>query len=512
MDSKTTDDLDEHRKRARAMGGEAPLRKLANAGKLTARKRLDHLLDDGSFRELGLLATSQTPSLKERTPADGTIVGHGLIDGRPVYVSADDPSVLAGTRGRVAEVKLSRARQLAIRERIPFVMLNEAGAARLQEGRGAQSAALGEGFVHHLQMSGLVPQASLMMGPSFGGPSFVSSQGDFVGIVKGTGFLGMSGPPIVKVGIGQDFSAEEIGGIDMSARQTGQVDLVAEDEVAALESVRRFLSFMPTNAHEMPPQAPANPAPCSSDEGARELASLVPENQRRAYDANALIRLLADADSVLPIRRDYGPNLATSLARIDGRPVGIIANNPKFMAGVLDQKAAIKARKFIDTCDAFHIPLIFLCDTPGFLVGPEIERQRMVSLCGRLMNSLISATVPKVTVVIRKAVGMAYLAMCGRVCEPNAIVAWPTAFFDVMGPEAGVMLLHGKELAESPDPQVRKTEILSELEAAASCYAAAEMGLIDDVISPLETRQVISHTISRALRNYEPQFKHRIDP
>ncbi|MFZ5780160.1 MAG: acyl-CoA carboxylase subunit beta [Pseudomonadota bacterium] len=512
MDDGVADRLEARREQARKMGGPERLQKVRSAGKLSVRDRLDILFDPGSLDEIGLLAHSQYPGLEKRTPADGVVTGSGLIEGRRVFVIADDPSVLAGTRGRVAEDKLVRLRALALKERRPLVMLNEAGAARVQETQGAYSAGLGAGFEQHFQLSGVVPQVSVHMGASFGGPSFVGAMGDFTAMVKGTGFMGMSGPPIVKVGIGVEHSADEIGGPEMAMQATGQIHYLGADEADSLRAVRRYLSYLPSNCFERPPASAVRTALCETAEGALALRRLVPDAQRRAYSMHKLLQLVVDEGSLFELQADYGRNLITALARIDGQTVGLVANDPSRRAGVLDEKAAIKARKFIDVCDAFHVPLVFFCDTPGFLVGPEIERQRMVSLCGRLMMSLLSASVPKITVVIRKAVGMAYIAMCGRACRPNAIVSWPTAFFDVMGPEAGVMLAHEKEIMAAADPAARKQEILAEFEAAASAYAAAGLGMIDDVIAPEETRRSIARTLQRAGHCDPSGFKRRIEP
>lgn len=503
--------LEARRDWAAAMGGEQRLERVRAAGKLSVRERLEHLLDPGSFQEIGALTHSQLPELRDRTPADGTVTGSGTIEGRTVFVSADDPTVLAGTRGRIAEFKRERVAELAIAEKRPFICLSEAGAARLQETRGAISAGLGVGFEQHIRMSGHIPQVSVMLGPAFGGPSFVSAQGDFTSVASGTGYIGMSGPPVVKVGLGVDLSAEEIGGATM-AKETGQAHIVAADERGALIAARQFLSYLPSHAGERPPAAAYRPAPGAAEPGLSKLAQLVPDNHRQAYDARVLIRLLADEDSVFILHPDYGKNLVTAFARFDGQAVGVIANNPMFRAGVLDEAAATKARKFIDTCDAFHVPLLFLCDCPGFLVGPAIEKQRMVTLCARLMNSVISATVPKITVVTRKAVGMAYLAMCGRICRPSSLVAWPGAFFDVMGPEAGVMIEHGKAIAAADDPDTHKAELLAAYEAQASALTAAGMGLIDDVITPLETRAHITQTLARVPNDEPVGFKRRIEP
>lgn len=512
MDDASLRELENRRRKATAMGGAERLDKVRAAGKLPVRERLAVLLDPGSFDEIGLLAHSQHPGLEHRTPADGVVCGIGLVEGRTVFVIADDPSVLAGTRGRVAETKMTRLRELVLRERLPLIMLNEAGAARVQETKGAYSAGLGASFEQHFLMSGVVPQVTIHMGASFGGPSFTGTLGDFVALVEGTGFVGMSGPPIVKVGIGVDHTAEEIGGATMAMQLTGQVDYVGENETATLQAVRRYLSYMPANCFERPPDATARPAPADSDAGRATLARLVPDDERRAYNMVKLIELLVDQDSLFELRAGYGRNLITALARMNGETVGIVANNPIVRAGVLDDKAAIKARKFIDVCDAFHIPLIFLCDTPGFLVGPEVEKTRMVSLCGRLVMSLMAATVPKITVVVRKAIGMAYIAMCGRACRPNTIVAWPGACFDVMGPRAGVMLAHGQEIMGAADPAQRKHELLAEFEAAASAYATAGLGLIDDVVAPLETRQLILRSLARARGCDSAGFKRRVEP
>lgn len=512
MEDRLIEGLATHRREALKMGGAERVQKVRAAGKLPVRERLDILFDPGTFEEMGLLAHSQYPGLENRTAADGVVAGCGQIEGRRVFVMADDPSVLAGTRGRVAEEKLIRIRSLALRERLPLVMLNEAGAARVQETNGAYSAGLGGGFEQHFLLSGMVPQMSVHMGASFGGPSFVGSMCDYVAMVKGTGFMGMSGPPIVKVGIGVDHTLDEIGGPEMATRNTGQIDYLGEDEADAVKSVRRYLSYLPTSCFERPPVSPGRPALCDSAQGAAALRKLVPQGHRQAYSMHRLLQLIVDEDSLFELNANYGRNLITALARIDGQSIGLVANNPSQRAGVLDDKAAIKARRFIDICDAFHIPLAFFCDTPGFLVGPEIEKQRMVSLCGRLMMSLVSATVPKIQIVIRKAVGMAYIAMCGRACRPNAIVAWPTAFFDVMGPEAAVMLAHEKEIMAAPDPATRKQEYLKEFEVAASAYATAGLGLIDDVIAPEETRALIAGTVRRAASATTPAFKRRIEP
>ena len=512
MDDDKLADLARRRQAGRAMGPPDKLARLAQGSKLSARARVDLLLDPGSFRELGVFARSQHPDLRERTPADGLVAGSGTVDGRIVYVTSEDVTVLAGTRGRVAEAKTARIRALACEHRAPFIALMEAGAGRFQESNGAMAASMGTRFREHFRLSGRVPVVAAIMGACFGGPSFTAMQSDFVTIVEGTGFMGMSGPPVVKVGIGRDVTADEIGGADKAAKMTGQVDHVAETDEDCIAAIRAFLSHFPSSAWELPPVARPRPAPVDSQDGRSEITALVSSNHRHAYDMHKLVTLIADGGEVFDYRPRYGRNLITAWMRIDGEVVGVVANQPMHWAGALDDKAARKARKFVDLCDAFHIPLVFLTDCPGFIVGPEIEDQRMVSEASRLLNTVTASTVPKATIVIRKAIGLAYIAMAGKAMEPDTIVAWPSAVFDIMGPAAGVELTYGRQIAAAEDPEALRKHHLEKAEEAASAYLAAEMGLIDDVIAPGETRDVIRDMLARARASRSAAFKHRIDP
>ena len=512
MDENKLDDLDARRKHARAMGSEKSLKKLAEAGKLDARARLDVVLDPGSFREFGLLARSQHEDLGDRTPADGLVAGSGEINGQLVYVTSEDASVLGGTRGRVAEAKTARMRELSLRHKRPFIAIMEAGAGRFQENNGAFAAGIGHRFGDHFRLSGRVPQIAAIMGSCFGGPSFTAAQSDFVTIVKNSGFMGMSGPKVVKVGIGQTVTSDEIGGADISTRVTGQANHLGQDDRESLLAIREFLSFFPANCDERPPRVASQSAPCETDVGQAEIAAIVPENGRRAYSMERLVSLICDGGKYFPYGKEYGPNLITAWARMDGRSVGVVANNPMKMAGALDEKAAMKVRKFVDICNAFHIPLVFLTDCPGFIVGPDIEKHRMVSLAARLLNSVIAAEVPIVTIVVRKAIGLAYLALGGKTMGPNQIVGWPTSQFDVMGTAAGVELVHGKAIAASDDPDATRKVLIEEAELEAEGYRAAEAGLIDDIIHPAETRRVICDALEAACSTQRLGFVQRVDP
>jgi len=512
MEEKTLDELEQYRRAGKAMGGAEKLDKLRSKNKLDARERINRLLDPSTFVEIGLLGRSQHADLHDRTPADGMIAGYGKIDGKIVYITSEDATVLAGTRGRVAEAKSIRIRSLAFEHGAPYIALMEAGAGRFQEANGAMAAGIGNRFREHYRLSGRVPVIAAFMGPCFGGPSFTAMQSDFITIVKDTGFMGMSGPPVVKIGIGHEVAPEEVGGGEKAAKKTGQVDYLAEDDEDCLRSIREFLSYFPHNCEELPPRITSEPAPMETPEGREKITALVTENMRRGYDMEQLVKLFVDGGKLFHYRKLYGRNLITAWARVDGETIGIIANQPMHLAGALEDKATRKARKFVDLCDAYNIPLVFLTDCPGFIVGPDIENQRMVSLASRFLNIVTATTVPIVTIVVRKAIGLAYLAMAGKTMGPDAIVAYPTAQFDMMGPAAGVELTYGKKIAAAPDPDAARAEYLKKAEEAASAYLAAEMGLIDDVIHPAETRDIIRGVLERTKATRKPGFKHRVDP
>lgn len=512
MDDKLLEDLETRRQAIRSGADAEVLARVHAKGKLSARERIDVLLDPGSFVEMGLHGRSAHVQLRDRTPADGLVAGHGTIDGRLVYVVSDDCTVLGGTRGRVGELKTARVRAAALAHRAPYIALMEAGAARVQEMFGAMAAGAGTRFMEHFRLSGRVPQVAAVLGAAFGGPSFTAAQSDFVTIARHTGFMGMSGPVVVKVGTGEEVDSAALGGADICETVTGQVDHVGETEHDVLQAIRDYLAYMPGSCWELPPVAQARAAAVDTPEGRQALRKLIPQADRQAYDMRKVLALIVDGGALFHYRPRYGASLITAFGRIEGQVVGFVASNPMSRGGVLDEKSAQKARKFIELCDAFHIPLAFVIDAPGFLVGPAIEKERMVSLAARLLNAVCAASVPKVSIVARKAIGLAYLALCGRAMGPDTIVAWPTAHFDIMGPEAAVQLVHGKAIATAADPAAHKETIMRKLREESSAYEAAAMGLIDDVIDPAETRRVIAQTLKKAAAGRVAGFKHRIDP
>jgi acetyl-CoA carboxylase carboxyltransferase component len=507
-------ELEERKQQSRSLGGPEAVARHHQRGKLTARERIERLLDPGSFTELGVLAESEleTPGRATRAvPADGVITGWGTIDRQRVAVLADDATVAGGARGPAANAKVERVKALALEGRYPIVSLLEASAARIQESLGSQFARGGGSFIDEVKASGTVPRVVALMGGGFGQPSFLAMLSDFRPIVKGTGFMGMSGPPVVAGGTGEQVTAEELGGSAIQTALTGQADYEAEDDEHCLRLIRQFLGYMPGSCYELPPVRPTDDPP-----GRRldEIFSLVPLNLRRAYNMQRVIHTVVDGGESFPIKPAYARNLITCFARLGGEPVGVIANQPMFLAGTLDRHAAHKAARFIDLCDAFHIPLLFFVDVPGFLVGTQVERDKTLTEGMRLMVSLCQSTVPKLTVIVRKSYGLAYIAMGGRGANPDAIVAWPSASISMMGPEAGVNVVYGRELAQAADPDALKQRLTARYLDKAAPYTAAKNAYIDDIIDPRDTRRFLIEALQVAGPKRRAQLgrKHPVQP
>jgi methylmalonyl-CoA decarboxylase subunit alpha len=509
--------LRERRSQYLEMGGAERVERQLAQGKLTVRERLDLLFDPGTFSEFALLAHHQStaPTMQGKfTPADGCVTGIGKIDGRRVAVIAYDFTVMAGSLGMVGEFKATRMRELALRERIPVVWLIDSAGARVQEAAGSMFARTGDLFREQVHMSGVVPQVAAMMGPGAAGTAYIPGLADFVPMVKGTSHMALGGPPLVKAAVGEDVTAEEMGGSQVHTKISGVADLEVASDQDCLEIVRTYLGYFPSSNLDKPPIAtPTDP----SDRRTEDLYDLVPANPRQAYDMRKVIASIVDDGDFFPMKPDWARNLVTGFARFAGRPAGIVANQPMFLGGALDVDAADKAARFVWLCDAFHIPLVFLMDCPGFLVGSAVEKQGIIRHGAKMLFAVAEATVPKVTVVLRKGYGAGYYVMNGRAYEPDLIVAWPTAEISVMGPEGAVNIIFRKQIEAAGDQEaqdVLRNQMVATVRDQINAYIAAGWSFVDDLIDPADTRASVIRglEIGETKHAERPWRKHGVLP
>src|SRR5687768_11598545 len=509
-------ELNEKKAKAREMGGAERVQRQHDQNKLTVRERLDLLFDEGTLVEYGLLAhhQSQSPAMQgKNTPADGVVTGIGAVDGRKVAVIAYDFTVMAGSMGMVTEIKATRLRELALRERIPLVWLIDSAGARIQEATGSMFARTGDLFREQVVMSGGIPQVAAMMGPGAAGTAYIPGLADFVPMVKGNSNMALAGPHLVKAAVGEDVTAEDMGGSKIHCKISGVADLEVEDDAACLEAVRNYLSYFPSsNTDELPLKETTDPG----DRRCDDLYEIVPANPRQAYDVHKVIRSIADDGEFFPMKPDWAKNVVTGFARFGGRPVAIVANQPKFLGGALDVNGADKAARFVWLCDAFSIPLVFLMDCPGFIVGSAVEKQGIIRHGAKMLFAVAEATVPKLTVVLRKGYGAGYYVMNGRAYEPDLIVGWPTAEISVMGPEGAVNIIFRKQIEAMPEEEQEKArnEMVAVIRDQISPYVAAGWSFIDDVIDPADTRSTIIRGLQAGRnKNVErPWRKHGVLP
>ncbi|TMA74840.1 MAG: acyl-CoA carboxylase subunit beta [Deltaproteobacteria bacterium] len=503
------EELERRRSQARKMGGEARLSRQKERGKLDARARLDLLLDPKTFREIGLLAT-HLGKLDSPTPADGVVCGTGFIESRPVCVASYDFTVLGGSIGPVGERKVARLRELALRERIPMIWLVDSAGARLsadpEEAAWITSFAdTGYLFREQVVMSGVVPLVAAMVGPGAAGTAYIPGLADFVPMVRGTSSLAIGGPYLVKSIVGEDVTEEALGGSKVHTEVSGVADLETANDAECLAAVRDYLSYFPSRAGEKPPRrTSSDPA----DRREEALLDIVPHNPRQAYDVDKVIAAIVDGGQLFEIKPRWARNIVTGLARIDGWPVGIVANNPMQAGGVLDVNAADKAARFVNLCDAFEIPLVFLQDVPGFMVGSKVEQQGIIRHGAKMLYAVASATVPKLTVVMRKAYGAGYYVMNGRAYEPDLLVAWPGAEISVMGAEGMVAIAANKETDEV------KKQLAEAIRPHIDIERTAALGYVDDVIDPRETRPLLAHylTLCQGKQVERPWRKREVAP
>lgn len=493
-------ELIEHVRRAHeALQDDARLsqvKKQHDRGKLTARERIAALTTD--FFEIGGLAgpgpsNNGAPPLV--APGDGVVTGIGYVDGRPVALAAYDFTVLGGSNGAQGMAKMERCAELALRDRIPFVMLMDGGGHRMQEALDSRLAAPGSGFLLKLgDLSGYVPLVAAMMGPGFGAPANIASCCDFVTIVRGMGTLGLSSDFLVRNGTGEESTNEELGGADACARR-GVVDVAVEDELEALDAIRLYLSYLPP--WQDGPQNLGSPH-ARPGHGADGIDHLVPANTREAYDVRDVIDALCDEASTFEIKPEYAPNIVCTFARIGGRPVGIVANQPRHIGGALDGPACEKAGVFIATCDAFGLPLVVLIDMPGFLVGVAAEDSRLARRSARIGYELGNATVPRVVITTRKAYGAAYVVMGGgRSVDADLSLAWPTAEICAIPVESAVDIAFRSAYESDPDPATKRAELIEMFRGNIDPVLAAEGFGIDDVVLPSQTRRLLIECFGR---------------
>jgi acetyl-CoA carboxylase carboxyltransferase component len=496
------------------MGGPDRIERQHSQGKMTVRERLGLLFDEGTFFEHGLLAQHQSSSpqmLGKVTPADGVVTGIGDIHGRRAAVIAYDFTVMAGSMGMVGEIKASRMRELALRERMPIVWLVDSAGARIQEAAGSMFARTGDLFKEQVVMSGVIPQVAAMMGPGAAGTAYIPGLADFVPMVRGTSNMALGGPHLVKAAVGEDVTAEEMGGSRVHNKLSGVADLEVGDDRECIEAVKTYLSFFPSNCEQRPPLRETQDP---EDRMSEQLLDIVPESSRHPYDMYEVISEIVDDGEYFDIKPKFAKTIITCLARFGGMPVGIVANQPKQLGGILENDSADKAARFVNLCDAFNIPLVFLQDVPGFMVGSKVEHAGIIRHGAKMLYAVSRATVPKVTVVIRKAYGAGYYVMNGKAYEPDLIVAWPSAEISVMGPEGAVNIIGRSAIEAADDPDAKRAEMIAEVKKAIDPYIAAGNAMVDDIIDPRETRPTIIRGLRMAAtkRVERPWRKHGVSP
>jgi methylmalonyl-CoA carboxyltransferase large subunit len=507
-----TADLLERREAIKLGGGATRQDKQRAQGKMTARERIDALLDKGTFLETGMFAKHQSTYFgldQAEMPADGVVTGEGAILGRPVHVASQDFTVAGGSAGEVHSDKVAAMMKASLQTGTPFIFINDSGGARVQEGIGSL-AGYGRVFYNNVLLSGVVPQISIIAGPCAGGAAYSPALTDFIiQTRKATMFI--TGPNVIQQVTGEQVSSDELGGADTHMARSGVNHFVVDDDAQAILGAQKLLSFLPQNNTEDPPLVDPNyiiePDP--------ELGEIVPVDGKKGYDIREIIARIVDWGDFLEVQAGYAPNIVVGFARITGRTVGVVANQPSAMSGVLDINASDKGSAFIRFCNAFNIPLLTLVDVPGFLPGVAQEHNGIIRHGAKMLYAYSAASVPKVTVVLRKAYGGAYVAMCSKDLGADRVFAWPTAEIAVMGAEGAAEIVFRREIAEADDPVARRQELIEEYRSTfSSPYVAAARGLVDDIICPQRTREMVSRALEMlvAKRDLRPAKKHGLGP
>jgi propionyl-CoA carboxylase beta chain len=498
------------RAEARNAGSRRAIDRQHEQGKLTARERIDHLLDKGSFQEIDMLVRHQSLGFgieQKRPSGDAVVTGYGTIDGRTVFVFAEDFTVFGGSLGQAVADKICKLMDLAMEVGAPIVGLKDSGGARIQEGVSSLDG-YGRIFERNVRASGVIPQISVIMGPCAGGAVYSPAMTDFVIQVDKASHMFITGPDVIKAVTGEEVSMEDLGGAYTHATTSGVTHFVFPDGVAALDAVRYMLSFLPQNNLELPPYfSPTD----SRDRIEDSLDAIIPDSSNQPYDMVTLIEAVVDDTEFFQVHEHWARNLIVGFGRLDGHVVGIVANQPAHLAGTLDIEASEKGARFVRFCDSFNIPLVVFVDVPGFLPGVAQEHGGIIRHGAKLLYAFCETTVPRVSVITRKAYGGAYLVMNARGIRADLVFAWPSAEIAVMGAQGAVNVIFRRELAEATDPNQRRTELISDYEERFNNpYRAAELGLVDEVIEPRETRAKLIRGLDmlRTKREHLPQKKH----
>ena len=506
------DHLREARAKVQAGGGEKRLDKQRAQGKLTARERVDALVDEGTFQETGAFRKNRTITFgmdKADMPADGVVTGTGAVFGRPVHLASQDFSVVGGSAGEAHSIKVAETMASALKTGTPFVFINDSGGARVQEGIDSLSG-YGQVFYQNVALSGAVPQISIIAGPCAGGAAYSPALTDFI-IQTRKAHMFITGPSVIKQVTGEDVSQDELGGADAHMSRSGVNHFVVDDDQQAILIAQKLLSFLPQNNTEdapiVDPDLDVTPNP--------KVRDILPADGRKGYDVRDVITEIVDHGDFLEVQAGWAMNIVVGFGRVVGRTVGIIANQPSVMSGVLDIDSSDKASKFVRFCNAFNIPVVNLVDVPGFLPGVAQEHNGIIRHGAKMLYAYSAATVPKITVVMRKAYGGAYLAMCSKDLGADKVFAWPTAEIAVMGAEGAAGVVFKREIAEAEDPDKRRAELVEEYrETFSTPYVAASRGLVDDIIDPADTRREIATALEllASKRELRPAKKHGLGP
>ncbi|WP_437966114.1 acyl-CoA carboxylase subunit beta [Sorangium sp. So ce260] len=502
--------LDEMNRRALDGGGTARIAKQHEAGKLSARERIDLLLDPGSFVEIDRFVVHRCADFgmgEQKVPGDGVVTGWGLVDGRKVVVFAQDFTVIDGSLSGAYASKICKVMDLAMKVGAPVVGLNDSGGARIQEGV-ESLAGYADIFLRNTLASGVVPQISAILGPCAGGAVYSPAITDLILMTERTSYMFVNGPEVIRTVTSEEVTKEDLGGAATHAARSGVCHITAPDDRAALAQIRELLSFLPSNNTEAPPRrAAVDPV----DREVPELDTMVPAEQPGPYDVRQLVRAVVDDGRLLEIHARFAQNIVVGLARIGGAPIGVIANQPQVLAGCLDIKASIKAARFVRFCDCFNVPLVTLVDVPGFLPGLDQEYGGIIAHGAKLLYAFAEATVPKITVITRKAYGGAYDVMASKHIRADYNLAFPTAEIALMGPEGAVNIVHGREIQQAADPAAARARFVEDYKTKfVNPYRAAELGFIDEVIYPRVLRIRLARTLDllRDKRDKNPPKKH----